>query len=95
MNPTEMIAELMTVGDFFKVHHKTSFRCWRNEGQEVLVEIEDAGPSKPDVRYSCVATTEDGKMATGNLGPTIEGVLVSLHWYELDKPVRPPVRSAT
>jgi hypothetical protein len=74
--------------DFEEVYPKTTFKCYRNKKnggvQEVEVEILDAGPGERD-RYHCTATSEDGKVATGNPASTIEAVLAPLHWFELDR----------
>jgi hypothetical protein len=81
-----MISELNAVAGIFEVHHISSFKCYRTgadgESQEVLVEIKDQGPAVKN-RYSCRATTPDGKTATGNPGPTIPDMLSIVHWQEL------------
>jgi hypothetical protein len=89
MDPVSLIPELLKVANFFEVYHKTAFKCYRNAKngavQEVLVEIQDAGPAAGGSRYSCVATSEDGKVARGNPGPSIDVVLATVHWGELDE----------
>lgn len=85
----EMMEELTKYAEFFELHHKTSFigyRHTKNKGdQEVYIDILDAGPQAGNARYSCTATSEDGKVATGNSGPLIETVIATVHWYNLDK----------
>lgn len=89
MNETEIIKRLKEVVGFFKVYHKTSFEGWRRAKngteQRVTVDILDAGPEAGGLRYACHATSEDGKMATGNNGPSIDVVLSTVHWHDLDK----------
>lgn len=73
----------------FEVYHKDSFECIRNLGtgemQTVEVTILDAGPDgDPQLRYRCVATTQDGKMATGNPADSIDMAVMIVHWQELD-----------
>jgi hypothetical protein len=75
------------------IHHVTSFRCYRrtsdDEMQTLIVEIHDAGPDvTPELRYSCMALTEDGRFATGNPGRSIEEALAIVHWGELDQPAK-------
>ena len=54
----------------YLVMPSASFRCFRKDNngntQEVEVEILDAGPDDPELRYHCTAKSEDGKTATGN-----------------------------
>lgn len=90
MSPVETIAELKKVAGFSEVYHTTSFRCFRHakDGgvQEVTVEIYDAGPDvDEDLRYSCAAHSDDGKVASGNPGATIGVALATVHWWDLDK----------
>jgi hypothetical protein len=76
--------------DLFEVYHKTTFDCYRERkdgGTEmVTVEILDAGPDVDHgLRYHCKATSERGKLATSNPAGTIQQVLATLHWFELDR----------
>ncbi len=89
MSEAEIINHLKRVSGFFEVYHKTSFECYRKakdgSEQEVLVEILDAGSDvDPQRRYQCVATTKDGKIATGNPAASIDVVLSLVHWQDLD-----------
>ena len=67
-----------------EVRHVTTFKAYRGKDR-VVVEIEDAGAdSRPSQRYRCYATTEDGRIATGNpAGSTGETILIT-HWNKLD-----------
>ena len=89
MNEVEIMKRLKEVAGFFEIYHKTSFTGYRNTGsgktQEVSVDILDAGPEAGDSRYSCCATSDDGKTASGNPGASIDLVLATVHWYNLDK----------
>jgi len=89
MNVEQMIAELQRAG-LYEVCHKTSFTGYRKdkngETQEVEVDILDAGLSiNPQYRYTCRATTKDGKMATGNPMPSAEDAISHAHWVNLDR----------
>ena len=76
---------------FFEVYEKSVFQCYRNRKdgnvQKVTVEILDAGSDgkNPDLRYQCMATADDGSTATGNPASTIEAVLGTVHWGDLDR----------
>ena len=89
MDPRDVMPELKKVANFFEVYHTTSFSGYRNRKdggvQKVLVEIQDAGPVAGEMRYSCVATSEDGRQASGNPGPSIDLVLGTVHWWDLDR----------
>jgi hypothetical protein len=89
MTEENTINLLKNVG-FFEVYHITSFECYRKakDGttQEVVVEILDAGSDvNPELRYQCVARTKDGKMASGNPASSIDDVISTVHWYDLDR----------
>lgn len=57
----------------------------KGERQEVTIKIGDMGKSiNPNLRYYCVAKSENGKEATGNSGSTIEEVIATVQWNELD-----------
>lgn len=89
MNEAEIIKRLKEVTGFFEVYHKTSFEGWKRakDGtyQRVTVDILDAGPEAGGLRYACHATSEDGKMATVASCPSIDVVLSTVHWHDLDK----------
>ena len=89
MDIGKVITELKTHANFFEIAHKTTFECYRKDKsgniQNVEVSILDAGPDeKPQLRYHCVARSEDGKMATGNPDSSIDMVLLHVHWNNLD-----------
>jgi len=83
-----IISQLKQQGNLFEVYQKTSFKCYRKDSndnsQEVDVDILDAGPDEPKLRYRCIAKSEDGKMATGNPESTIDLALLHVHWNNLD-----------
>jgi predicted RNA binding protein YcfA (HicA-like mRNA interferase family) len=88
MDYSEMINKLKKVG-FFEVYHKTSFECYRERKsggvQTVTVEVLDAGSSvQPSLRYHIHAIGEDGKKATGNPADSIDVLLATVHWGDLD-----------
>ncbi len=90
MNIVEVINRLKGLPGigFFEVYEKSTFQCYRKKKsgdvQTVTVEILDAGP-EDQARYHCVATGDDGSTATGNPASTIEVVLATLHWGDLDR----------
>lgn len=89
MNIEKVLAELKKHANFFEVYQKTTFECFRTDKtgntQKVEVDILDAGPDDPQLRYHCTARSEDGKTATGNPASSIQTLLYGLHWYDLDK----------
>lgn len=56
----------------------------QREKDEVTVKILDMGPDHPKNRYACVATSKNGKEATGNSDSTLEGAIGLVHWNNLD-----------
>lgn len=91
MSPLELIPKLKQLPgvNFRSVEHVTYFLCDRDTKhgryQRVTVEIHDAGPDAPaGLRYTCVAKSDDGKAATGNPNASIDVVLATVHWGDLD-----------
>jgi hypothetical protein len=87
MEPHVVIAYLNNLPHLFEAAHVTTFKCYREASdghtQEVTVEILDRGLG--DVpRYSCVARSDDGKAASGNSADSVDVVLSTLHWWDLD-----------
>jgi hypothetical protein len=71
---------------FHEVHLVTNFTCYRETDkgtQQVLVEILDLGSGL--ARYSCKATTEDGKSAYGNPAASLDRAITNVHWQDLDR----------
>lgn len=92
MSPISLIPKLKQLPgvNFRSVDHVTSFSCYRDTKrggtQRVTVEIHDAGPDAPaGLRYTCVAKSDDGKAATGNSNASIDVVLATVHWGDLDR----------
>jgi hypothetical protein len=87
MEPHVVIAYLNTLPRLFEAAHVTTFKCYREAAngrtQEVTVEILDRGPGDFP-RYSCVARSDDGKAASGNSADSVDVVLSTLHWWDLD-----------
>jgi len=71
-------------GNFFEIYHKTSFKGYRRnkqgETQEVEIDI-----FYGNGEYHCVATTKDGKTATGNPASSLLEMIPLVHWDDLDK----------
>ena len=89
MHGDELIATVKKFSPFTDVYHVTSFKCYRDKKngqvQVATVEIHDRGPDvEPNVRYSCVARSEDGKGVSGNPMPNVEAALAMVHWWDLD-----------
>jgi hypothetical protein len=87
VGPHDVIAYLNNLPRLSEASHVTTFKCYREAAdgrtQEVTVEIHDRGPGDAP-RYSCVARSDDGKGASGNSNDTLEVVLSTLHWSNLD-----------
>lgn len=88
MDPLNTMKVLKEMTGMQEISHVTTFRCYRDIREvgmkEVTVELLDHGPDAGMTRYSCTATTEDGRKATGNPGGSIEEVLAIVHWANLD-----------
>ena len=89
MNEAAIIKRLKEVDGISEVYHKTSFevsrRAKNGTDQSVTVDILYAGPEAGSQRYACQATSRDRKMATGNNGTSVNVVLSTVHWQDLDK----------
>lgn len=91
MEPAEVIEALRGRSGFFEIYHlHSAYKCYRTttagEVQQVSIEIYDAGPQvQSNIRYHAKATSEDGKIASGNPDESIQAVLMTLHWFDLDK----------
>jgi hypothetical protein len=74
---------------FIEISHKTSFVGYRKTEQggayRVSIDILDAGEGAGNIRYHCVPTREDGKIAAGNEASSIEDAIRLVHWWELDE----------
>ncbi len=88
MNIEGIVAQLKKYANIFEVCQKTTFTGYREDKsgntQKVEVDILDAGPNRPELRYTCIAQSEDGKMATGNPESTIDMAILGVHWNNLD-----------
>ena len=97
MNTDAVIAYLNDLPDLFGAAHVTRFRCYRaaadGRAQRVTVEIFDEGlmlkqqgdGQEVEVRrYSCVARSDDGKVASGNPAGNVRTALSTLRWQDLD-----------
>jgi hypothetical protein len=76
---------------FSEVCEKHTFECYRlrSDGcmQEVTVIILDAGPgAAPHARFYCHAKSEEGRVVSSSLEPTLDAALASIRWTELDPP---------
>lgn len=92
MTDTQIISLLKSHAGIFEACRVSTFQCCRHakdgQKQKITVEIYDAGerlcqPHYP--RYHCVAISEDGKKrVTGHSNHSLETMLASLNWCELD-----------
>ncbi len=89
MDSHEAITQLMDLANIFEAAEVRTFQCYRyrKDGsvQEVEVKIMDSGPDgNAGNRYRAVATSEEGRIASGNSAPSLRTDLATLHWYKLD-----------
>lgn len=87
MDINNAIAEIKKHANISQVCHVEKFECYRENlsgMQQIIVEIYDQGSSEQEKRFSCQATSDTGKIVIGNSGPSINAVLSTMHWYELD-----------
>lgn len=70
------------INELYQVH---LYEGWRGEDR-LKIRIMDRGPDTKNAltRYTCIATKEDGTLATGNPRNTIHGAISGVHWNELD-----------
>ena len=87
-----VFAYLNQVPRLFGAAHVTRFRCCREaadgRAQRVILEIydeglmvqqQDDGQEVEVRRYSCVARSDDGEVASGNYADKVSTVLSTLH----------------
>lgn len=71
-----------------EAYRRTEYMLYRDNKsggvQEVRVEILDGGPAMGNARYHVKATSDDGRVATGNPDKSLETALAIVHWYDLD-----------
>ena len=88
MNTELVLSELKKYANIFEIYQKFTFEGYHNnksgDPQKIEIEILDAGPESPEIRYHCTAKTADGKTATGNPASTMNVALHNVHWNELD-----------
>ena len=99
MDTDAVVACLNDLPRMFGAAHVTRFRCYREaadgRAQRVVVEIYDEGrmvgaqddDGQQGVavrRYSCVARSDDGKVASGNSADDVRTALSTLRWQDLD-----------
>lgn len=88
MSSVEILDQLKAVTGAFEAYHRTEYVVYRDTAsggvQEIHIEVLDAGPSKPHIRYQVTATSDEGKKATGNPSESLEVALAIVHWHDLD-----------
>ena len=92
MTNEQIMKSLSNVQGVFEVAELLyTFRFYRETGsedgpQEVILKIFNYGPdANPLYKYYCVATTKDGKIATGNPDSSVELAIDNIHWIHLDR----------
>ncbi|MGC2237120.1 MAG: hypothetical protein WA584_13220 [Pyrinomonadaceae bacterium] len=87
MDKLEIIEQLKERSKCFELYEVTTYKGYRTgkDGnvQDVNIEIFDAGEGKSH-RYHVEATTNDGKMATGNPQDSLNDAITLVHWQDLD-----------
>jgi hypothetical protein len=83
-----MIEMRKKFGNIFEAYRITTYECWRNnkknEPQEIVIKIFDAGPANHHTRFQVVATDKaTGQSATGNASENLNTALAIVHWGEL------------
>ena len=98
MDTDDVVACLNDLPRMFGAAHVSRFRCYREaadgRAQRVVIEVYDEGRmvGAPDDdgqhvsvrRYSCVARSDDGKVASGNPAGNVRTALSTLRWQDLD-----------
>ena len=83
--PRSIIRLLAKAGDLSEVAHTSTFTARRGH-RTVTIHVHDRGPgASSELRYCVTATAEDGATATGNPAESVETVLATLHWKDLDR----------
>jgi hypothetical protein len=87
MDEAGVIASLEKFGRLTEVREVRTFVGYRNDklgyGRKIIVEVMDAGPGKP-LRYRAKAYDEEGRVATGNPGNSLDETLPFLYWNNLE-----------
>ena len=88
MDIREAIKGLEENGNLLEVREVRYFEGYRDTAsgsrQTIHVKIFDGGPGAGDIRYSCEATSENGKVTRGNEAESIDTALAITRWNELD-----------
>jgi hypothetical protein len=93
MNDSEMLATfelLKKYANLHEIYEVTTLRGIRpsREGdgeREVTLEIHDRGMAAGSLRYTVIATDEEGHTATGDPDGSIRMAMMHVHWYDLDR----------
>lgn len=80
-----LLKEATGASEAYQVTEYVVCRETRGGGmEEVRIEVRDGGPAMGNLRFSVIAKSEDGRTATGNPAGSLETVLATVHWYDLD-----------
>ena len=83
------INTLQRFGHFSRIVHVTLFEGVRQskegEHQRVTIKISDNGELGSPIRFSCSATTSEGKSAAASSAPSLDQAIALTHWDDLDR----------
>lgn len=88
-----VLQQLRTVSGCKELYHVTTLKGQRLDKQggrvEVVIEIEDWGPSLPGGlhRFQVSAHDNYGRTAVGNGGADLATAIALVHWTDLDKEI--------
>lgn len=89
MTEDTIVGMLKAVPGAFEAYLRTDYEVYRNKKdggtQKVNIAVYDSGPSMRSSRYHVVATSDDGRTATGNPAESLEITMAIVHWGALDR----------
>lgn len=91
MPGVEVLDQLLSVSGATQAFLRTEYTLYRQArdgfGNMVLtLQILDAGPSKPESRYTVQVNAEDiDRAAFGQPAASVEGAIASVYWGTLDQ----------
>ena len=94
MEPVELLDAFRKVSGAFELYQVigkfTGHRHCKGEGgdvKEITIEVLDRGPSYPNDRFMVDVVDQDGRIAGGSTGETVDVAMQIAHWDELDSPL--------
>jgi hypothetical protein len=87
--PDDLLDRLSNASGCFELAREYTYVGYREHPtagpREVRITVRDSGRADHQVRWSVSAVDEDGRAAAGNAGPTLDVVIATVHWSDLDK----------